>query len=126
MTRCLASLCSLLLVALCGIGAAPASHGAPSAPVARGATELALRDVSDSPLLAPRAVAARISSARLAEGGAPAVHFSASAVHAVPRLWTASSDTRATLRHRDVAHRGRPRWRTHDAAAPPARSRLAH
>lgn len=126
MARSFASLCALLGVWLCALGAGPVRHPAAQSVVARGAVELALRDVADGPLLVPRVIAARISAARLADRDGPPPQIAAVAAHKAPTAPTVARDTRTTLARQGDAHADRPRWRHYDAAAPPARSRRAH
>ena len=118
MTRSFGSFCSLLLVWLCALGAGPARHSAPEPLVARGASELALRDVAEAPLVGTRAVSARSAAPRLVAREAPPsqVPLASSPVALAGGLTRA---THATLEHQSTAHSGRARWRVYDAAAPP-------
>jgi hypothetical protein len=118
MTRSFGSFCSLLLVWLCALGAGPTRHPATQPLVARGAAELALRDVAEVPLVGTRAVSARSAAPRLVERDAPPTQ----APIASSRVALAADPTRAThatLERQSAAHAGRPRWRVNDAAAPP-------
>jgi hypothetical protein len=125
MTRPGASLCSVLLVWLAALGAGPLRHPGTQPEAVRSAVEVALRDVADAPLLAPRADAARITSARLAGRDVPATHLAAPpAPRALPLPGIARA-ARNMLALQDDAHDARPRWRPYDAAAPPAHSRIA-
>lgn len=124
MARSFGSFCSLLLVWLCALGAAPVRHPVARAVVARGATELALRDAADVPLVATRAVIAHNSAARPVERDAasPPSWLGAPRVSPAP---SGRRDAHATLDRQATAHASRPRWRAYDAAAPPALSRSA-
>ena len=125
MARPGASLCSLLFVGLCALGAGPATHAMLPPLAARSAVELALRDVADAPLPAPRSFSARLSSARLIERGAPSSQLPAALAVARATPLGVTRSTPAALALQDEAHAARPRWRTHDAAAPPVRSPIA-
>ena len=125
MARSFAPFCSLLLVWLFALGAGPVRHAVAQSEVARSGLELVLRDVADQPLLAARAVAARLSSARIAERDAPAAHLVTPAAHQALATPSMAHTVRGTLALQDDAHRDRPRWRPYDATAPPDRSRIA-
>jgi len=125
MARSVASLCALLLVWLCALGAGPVQHPDSPTEVARGAMELALRDVAEAPLLAPQAVAARINPARHAGRDVPAPQLAALPARPLQALPAAGRASRTALALQDDAHRARPRWRSYDAVAPPAPSRIA-
>lgn len=120
-----ASFCSLLLVWLCALGAGPARHVAAQPVVARSAAELALRDVAEAPLLASSAVAARVSSVRLAERDAPSPHVTTPLRSVEAIAPTRAAGVRIALALQDDSHVGRARWRQYDAAAPPALFRTA-
>lgn len=120
-----ASLWSLLLLWLCMLGAGPARHAAQQPFVARSAVELALRDVAETPLLASRAVATRLSSVRLAERDAPSSHVATPLPSLDAIAPSRAAGVRITLALQGDAHAGRPRWRPYDAAAPPSLSRTA-
>ena len=124
MARSAGSFLSLLLVWLCALGAGPTSHPAANPIAARGAAEVALRDVADAPVLVSRALVVRSASPRSVErdSASPVSWFIATRRAAAPRTQRA---TRTTLDRQAVAHARRLRWRVYDAAAPPALSRLA-
>lgn len=120
-----ASLCSLLLVWLCALGAGPVRQVAPQPVAARSAVELALRDVAEAPVIVPRVVAAPGTSMRLGERNAPPAHFTTPVAREALLAPRVARAARVTVALQDGVHRERPRWRAYDAAAPPAPSHLA-
>jgi hypothetical protein len=121
MARSFGSLCSLLLVWLCALGAEPARHPVVTRAAARSVEELALRDVAEAPRLAPRASATSVATPRFAERSAPTV-FLALPAERFARLSGVALTTRTALGRQAAAHAARPRWRAYDAAAPPEAS----
>jgi hypothetical protein len=122
--RSVGSFCSLLLIWLCAMGAAPARRPATGPFAIRGAAELALRDVVEMPRLTARLLVERTASPRSPERDAMAHRSWFMAPHRAPAQ-DCGVATRTTLANQTVAHAERPRWRTYDAAAPPALSRIA-
>ena len=121
--RSLGSLCSLLLVWLCRLGASPLRHPEPRPHVTRGVVHLVVRDVVDTPLLTPRVVGARFSSAQLGSRDAPQAPVASPQATSSPFTLGVRRDVHGALALQDEAHAGRPRWRVYDAVAPPALSR---
>lgn len=119
-----ASLCSFLVLWVCALGAGPIGHAAPQPALARSAVELALRDVADAPLFAPRSVTAHAYSARVAERDARSQPAAPVSIARATALGVTRSAP-AALALQDAAHAARPRWRAYDAAAPPALFRTA-
>jgi hypothetical protein len=119
-----ASLCSLLFLWLCALGAGPIGHTAQPPVVARSAVELALRDVAGAPLLVPRSVSQRAHAARLTGRDAPSSQLVAPI--AITRATALATTRRApgVVARQGEAHAARRRWRAYDAAAPPAPSRI--
>jgi hypothetical protein len=124
MARSVGSVCSLVLVWLCALGAGPARHPAGQPLVARSAVAVALRDVAEAPLLGTRALAGRAAPARVVERDLVPT-FSWFATAGEPSARGTRHVTRMTLVRQSAAHDQRPRWRAYDAAAPPAHSRTA-
>lgn len=123
--RSFGSFCSLLLVWLCALGAAPVVHPTLAPATARSAVELALRDIAEAPQLASRAVSVHVTTSRIVERSAPN-RLAPLAALAEPFARTVSSAARTALRRQATMHDDRPRWRAYDAAAPPTPSRSAH
>lgn len=122
--RSFGTICSLLLVWLCALGANPASHSAPQSAALRSAAELAFGDVATTPVLATHALVAGSANPRSIRRNAVSPFW----WFAPPRRVEAPSAKRATRRtvsRQALAHASRPRWRTHDPAAPPALTRIA-
>jgi hypothetical protein len=122
--RSFGTICSLLLVWLCALGASPASHSAPQSAALRSAAELALGDVATTPIVVTRALVAGTATSRGAERDvvSPLSWFAAPRRVEIQR---AQQATRRTIDRQALAHASRPRRRTHDPAAPPALSRIA-
>lgn len=124
MARAFGSICSLLLVWLCAFGANPTQHSAAQSVALRGAAELALGDIAATPVLGTRALASGAASPRSIERNtaSPLTWLAAPRRIAAARTQEA---TRRTLGQQALTYASRRRWRTHDPAAPPARSRIA-
>lgn len=120
--RSVRALSPLLLLWLCALGSGPSRHPDALPLVVRSTAALALREVSDAPLLAPRAVAARVIPGRHMERDAPPPYGAFPASRSPIVRAGVAGDARTTIAHQSHAHAGRPRWRPYDAAAPPARS----
>lgn len=116
------ALSPLLLAWLCALGSGPSRHPEARPLVVRSTAALALREVADAPHLAPHAVAARVIPGRHVERDAPPPYGAASASRLPSVRAGVARDARTTIAHQSHVHAGRPRWRSYDAAAPPARS----
>jgi hypothetical protein len=119
--RSVRALSALLLVWLCAIAGGPARHPEPVRLVVRGTAAVALREVADAPLLAPRAVTARDIAVRPVDRDAPP-HGLTPASRSTLVTAIRAREARQALARQSRAHGGRPRWRPYDAAAPPVRS----
>jgi hypothetical protein len=122
--RYLGTFSSMLLVWLCALGAGATSPPAAEPVAIRSAAELALREAAEAPLLASRAQVTRTPNARHVERDVAARLSWLVARRRAPASRTARA-ARVALGQQARAHATRPRWRPYDAAAPPARSRIA-
>ena len=114
------SVCAALLLWLCALGAGPARHSsvarvAPGA--ARSAVEIALHDVADGPQLGTRVIVAVGAQRGLATPWS--AHLASPVLEGEHPRVESGCGASEVLRVQGASHRRRPRWRTHDAAAPP-------